>query len=456
MHQLAMRPLAKHKMAKHKMAMHQLALALVLAAATGATALQAQSSGRPNSGVGPSSQQPTAQQPVQGGAAGQTPGSGTAPVKGGLGKAGTGHFGFRLGYYDNGDSGDGNPFLDETLTVIEPVLFYDYNVSDSTNIFLKFSYDNVSSASIERLSSYPSTQQSGATGDYYFGLDGGATWALDEDTRVSAFAHASAEYDYRSFGLGGSYAKDYDGDSTTLKFSGSAYFDTLDIIRFDGDASEGSDNRTALNLAGNWYQVMTPRMHAEMGVNLTLQSGFLETPYNGVVAENGSFTPEQYLASTSLQTDRSPTGVTGFEELPSSRARLGLHGRVRRMYGESTALELGGRLYGDDWGVTSFTLEPAAYFWLAPNTVRARVGYRFYTQTAADDYQARFTGANAAALPEFRTQDADLGDFSSHTLGFRLDWFTASASRWDLTFDYTTRDDGLDYMFGSIGWSTSF
>ena len=425
---------------------------LLLSSALLSTSLLAQSSDRRIGSGGAGGAVPSSQQPITGDAAGQTPGAGTAPVKGGLGKAGTGHLGFRLGYYNNDDLGDGNPFLDETLTVIEPVMFLDYNISDATNVFFKLSYDNVSSASIERLSSFPYSQQSGATGDYYIGIDGGATWALDEDTRVSAFAHVSAEYDYRSFGLGGSYAKDYDGDSTTLKFSGSAYFDNLDVIRYDS-TGDTSDNRTAINLSGNWYQVMTPRMHAEMGVNLTLQNGFLETPYNGVVAEDGTFTPDQYLASTTLQTD--PNRTTN-EELPDSRSRLSLFGRVRRMYGERTALEIGGRLYGDTWGVTSIAVEPASYFWVVPNALRARVGYRFYTQTAADDYQARYLVPTTASLPRYRTQDADLGDFTSHTIGFRFDLFTAAASRWDVTFDYTARDDGLNFMFGSIGWSTSF
>lgn len=435
--------------------MHQLVLRTALLAALFVVSplLLAQSSDRRIGAGGAGSAVPSAQQPITGDAAGQTPGSGTAPVKGGLGKTGTGHLGFRLGYYNNDDSGDGNPFLDEKLTVIEPVMFLDYNLSNETNVFFKLSYDNVSSASIERLSRFPNSQQSGATGDYYIGLDGGATWALDEDTRVSAFAHVSAEYDYVSTGLGGSYAKDYDGDSTTLKFSGSAYFDTLDVIRFDS-TGDTSDNRTAINLSGNWYQVMTPRMHAEMGANLTLQNGFLSTPYNGVVVDDGSFaTPADYLANF---TSAAAINATAFEELPDSRLRLTLHGRVRRMYGERTALELGGRLYGDDWGVTSVTIEPASYFWVVPNALRARVGYRFYTQTAADDYQARYTLSSTSQLPRYRTQDADLGDFSSHTLGFRFDWFTASASRWDLTFDYTSRDDGLNFMFGSIGWSTSF
>ena len=383
-------------------------------------------------------------QPIPG-ADESAPGSGSAPVEG-FGKAGAGHLGFRLGYYDNGDSGDGNPFLDEALTVIEPVVFFDFNVSERTNVWAKFSYDNVSSASIDRLSKFP--DQSGASGDYYFGLDGGATWALDADTRIGAFVHGSAEYDYRSFGLGGSYARDYDGDNTTIKWSGSAFFDSLDVIRFNG-VEQGSDDRTSLNLGGSWYQVMDPRMHAETGFNLTYQTGFLETPYNAVVVEDPSLAPNPNLVG-------SARGLEFFEELPDSRVRLTAHGRLRRLVSDRVALEIGGRIYGDDWGVTSVTIEPAAYFWLIEGAVRARVGYRFYTQTAADDYRQNFPGTSAADLPRFRTQDADLGDFSSHALGVRFDWFASPTTRWDLTFDFQSRDDGLDYLFGSIGWTTTF
>ena len=44
-----------------------------------------------------------------------------------------GFIGFRTSVYHNDDDGDdGNPFLDEKLTVIEPVIIFDYNVSDKT------------------------------------------------------------------------------------------------------------------------------------------------------------------------------------------------------------------------------------------------------------------------------------------------------------------------------------
>jgi len=87
------------------------------------------------------------------------------PPNGAGGRPGSGSVTLQLGYYDRDDSqGSGNPFLDESLTVIEPVVLFTYNVSEDTTWFGKASYDWVSSASIERLSNFPT--QSGASGDF--------------------------------------------------------------------------------------------------------------------------------------------------------------------------------------------------------------------------------------------------------------------------------------------------
>src|SRR5688500_18654786 len=75
------------------------------------------------------------------------------------GEAGHGSIEARIGYYHN-DDGGGNPFLDETETVIEPIVILDYNVTDRLALTATLSYDLVSSASIDRLSRYP--EQSGA------------------------------------------------------------------------------------------------------------------------------------------------------------------------------------------------------------------------------------------------------------------------------------------------------
>ena len=147
--------------------------------------------------------------------------------------------GFRTGFYHNDDKGDGNPFLDEELTVIEPVIIFDYNVTDDLGWWGKFSYDYVSSASIDRLNKFP--QQSGATGDFYFGLDSGLRYKVSDSLRVGGFLSGSTEYDYTSFGIGGDIAKDSADKNDTVKLSINGFHDQVDIIRFDGNESEGND-----------------------------------------------------------------------------------------------------------------------------------------------------------------------------------------------------------------------
>jgi hypothetical protein len=358
--------------------------------------------------------------------------------------AGHGTLAFRLGYYEHDDASDaasGNPFLDEDLEVIEPVVYFDYDVSDDTTYWGLLAYDWVSSASIDRLSNFP--QQSGASGDYYAGLELGLRHRLDPRRTAGVFLSTSVEYDYFSVGLGGSLALDLAGGNARVETSLNAYYDTLDVIRYDG-SEEGTDER--LSFGGNvaWYQVLGPRTHSELGLNLNLQSGFLETPYNAVVVEDPAAPPNPNL----------PNNFPGFEfteELPSDRARLALYGRVRRQIGERFAAELGARLYGDDWGIFAWTLEPRLYAWLVEDSLRLRLRYRLYDQSEADAYEAHFT-----TLESLRTQDSDLSAFDARTIGVRLDGFGPGSWAWDVGVDLTDRSDDLDQLFASFGFSRSF
>ena len=80
--------------------------------------------------------------------------------------------------------------------------------------------------------------------------------------------------------------KHADEADATLSYSLDAFLDSLDIIRFDGTESEGSDSRTTFSGTLNWYQVISPKTHGELGITIADQSGFLETPYNAVVLED--------------------------------------------------------------------------------------------------------------------------------------------------------------------------
>ncbi|MEQ8762786.1 MAG: DUF3570 domain-containing protein [Planctomycetota bacterium] len=361
--------------------------------------------------------------------------------------AGHGSLGFQIGYYDNADSGDGNPFLDEELTVIEPAMIFSYNATDELSFNATLSYDDVSSASIERLSRFP--EQSGASGDNYVGVDLAMGYKFSDDWRGGAHLHYSTEYDYDSLGFGANVATDLANKNATLSFDVTSFFDKIDVIRFNG-MEEGTDNRSSLAFTTNWYQILSPTVHSELGLTLANQTGFLETAYNGVVFEDPSFAPNPFFMNNAR-------GLEIAEELPNSRQRYALFGKVRKYLEGGTSLELGGRLYSDSWGITSITLEPRLYHWLVQDRLIGRVRYRYYSQTAADDYQDHFYGdPTAIPVPKNRTQDSDLADLSSHTLGLRFDWYVTANSRLGLSGDTVMRSDGIDQILLALSWTWTF
>ncbi len=356
--------------------------------------------------------------------------------------AGTGSLGLRIGAYNQSDDGKGNPFLDEELTVIEPVVILDYNVSENLGVWTNFSYDSVSSASIKRLNKFP--DQSGASGDYYWGLDTGVRYKLSDTERVGAFVSASTEYDYNSLGFGGDYAFDFNEKNSTVKFAFSTFFDELDIIRYNG-REEGTDDRFSLSSTATWYQVIDNLTHGEVGGTFGYQNGFLETPYNAVVIEDSSLPPNPFL-------DNLAQGSEVTEELESSRLKGALFGSVRRYLTESgQAIGVHGRFYADSWGITSFTLEPRFYQPIVDDELFARFRYRYYTQTEADAYGDHFFTAAT-----YRTQDSDLSDFSSHMFGAKFTWLFSKDLTLDCGVDYMLRSDDLDSIFGSIGFLQRF
>jgi len=375
------------------------------------------------------------------------------------GKAGTGAVELRVGYYDNDDSGsEGNPFLDESLTDIEPVVVIEFQATDRLRLTLTGSYDSVSSASIDRLSNY--SNQSGASGDNYFSGDLAARYEVSEDVRIGGHFGASVEYDYRSLGFGASVEVDLAEKNATLSLGFNAYLDQIDVIRFNGDESEGGEDRTSLTLNLGYYQILSPTIHLDLGASFTYQTGFLETAYNGVILEDpntplsGSEDPDRFLDLTRL-----PPGVAVVaEDMPDTRIRSAIFGEVRKHFVDSgTALGFRARLYTDTWGIFGVTAEVKLYQWLVKDLLRARVRYRFYAQTAADDYSERFfvpqgqRTTNPFEPNQERTQDSDLSAFSSHTLGLKLVFTPSEHWTFDLGGDYVLRSDGIDQILLSFG-----
>ena len=356
---------------------------------------------------------------------------------------GDGRVQVHVGLFDMPDSGDGNPFLDEELTVVEGIVIYDYQLNEELGISTQLTYDFISSASIDRLSKFP--DQSGASGDYYAGADVGFHHALSDQRDFSWHVGGSVEYDYVSIGAGASYSLEAPDKSSSWTYSLETFFDSIDLIRFDG-TEDGTDDRTSVAATVSHYRILNPKTHGEVGLTLSNQSGFLETAYNAVVLEDPGLPPNPNLANGAR-------GIEITEELPDSRTRGALFGKLRRFLGPGQSVELGGRLYSDSWGVNSIAIEPRYYRSLSDDLLM-RLRYRYYTQTEADDYGDQFL--QAAGTPDERTQDSDLGDFDSSTFGARLDWSSSDSSSWSLSADWVLRSDGLDQLLVGVGWNKSF
>ncbi len=377
-------------------------------------------------------------------------GDGTQPSRFTLpntfGEAGTGSVEVQLGLYNRTDNpGDGNPFLDESLTVIEPIVVFDYNVSDTFAYSGLVVYDNVSSASIERLSEVPSGLQSGATGDFYAGFDIGARWKTSDQTFIGARTGFSTEYDYQSIHLGGDYGWERSDKDAKLTFSLDAFLDTVEPIRFDG-TTDPDEDRTSLAATASWFQILGPKTQGTFGLTISSQNGFLETPYNSVILDNGTGIPNTTLHNNA-------TGDQFQEELPDSRLRTVAFSRVRHLLSPGNAVELGGRIYSDDWGIGAFELNPRWIKSFDDGRHILELRYRFYTQSEADFFQREiYTGT----LPDERTQDFGLGDFTSHTLGGSWQWNRTASTRWTFSLDYSMRDDDLQTYYGLMGYRWTF
>ena len=361
------------------------------------------------------------------------------------GQAGDSSWTVRLGFYDRDDSGGagGNPFLDESLTIIEPAVIYDHQVSEDFGYSARFTYDFVSSASIERLGNFAA--QSGASRDNYLDLDLGFRHRLSDTDDLSWHVNVATEYDYTSFGAGAGWTHTFEERDASLSLNLNLYEDTVKPIRFDG-TEEADEDRSSLAVTLGWYQVLGPRTHGEFGITLSDQSGFLETPYNAVVLEDGSFAPNPNL-------ENNAQGLEFTEELPDGRTRTAVFGKVRHGLSDSDAVELGARLYDDDWGVAAWDLTPR---WLHEfeSGLLMDLSYRYYTQDAADYWGEHFLGTLPVDLPTYRTQDSDLGELDSHLVGGHWRW--GAARQWDVGLNYLSRSDGLDHVFFSFGWTTSY
>lgn len=341
--------------------------------------------------------------------------------------------GLRLGYFQQLDSG-GISWLNEDASVFQALIMVDAPVGATDRISARVLTDIVSSASIRREQNDSfRALQSEASGVVH--VDGRLGWSHRFDRwTLSVTGSGSWDYAYLSFGGGVSAAVRLLDDNATLRLGLVGFWDTLAMIRFNGE-DEPEEHRWTVTAEAGWSHVLTPKTVLDVSVSHTAQGGFLAGQFNSVLMG----------------------GVEAAEVLPNSRQRTSATVRVKQGIGWRHALEIGARYYHDDWGVDAGTGTLGYELYLNQRrSVLLRMAYRLHGQDGAAAWGESFSAEKGGAAGTHVTSDPDLGPFLGHmgTLGLTLPRpFGEKGGKLDFEGSYYHRSNGLDMFWFSAGWS---
>jgi hypothetical protein len=266
-----------------------------------------------------------------------------------------------------------------------PSLLVRKKLGQSFSVSGNYYVDTVSSASIDVVST--ASEYSEERTEYSAGID-----YLRGDTTLSLGVAQSDEDDYTADTLNLGVSQEVFGGLTTLSMG---YARGSDDVSRRGDAtfSDQADHwRYRLGVS----QVVTRNLLMGLAYEGVADEGFLNNPYRQVryvdaaSALGYSYQPELYPRTR----DSNAVALRARYFLPY---RAAMHGEYR--------------FFTDSWGIDASTVEVG--YTHPRNRWVYDVGYRYYTQGAADFYGDLFPYVDAQ---NFLARDKELSTFNSHTL----------------------------------------
>lgn len=244
---------------------------------------------------------------------------------------------------------------------------------------------------------------------------------LNRTDIISYGGSLSVEKDYQSYGASINYSTDSADRSKTYTFGFAGSFDQI-YRKTDGTPeplSNVEDNnilsdgeRYSYDLIAGISKVFNKKTVAQLNYTLSYSDGYHTDPYKVIsqvrLVED---TTSNEFAWTELE--------RYYEARPDSRLRHAIFTSMAHQYGATgETMHLDYRLYTDDWGITSHTID------LRHKTPLSKISYiephiRYYQQSAADFYLHSILddGTNPVVLPEYASADYRLAATTGLTLG---------------------------------------
>jgi len=351
-----------------------------------------------------------------------------------LGQDSSLEFDFMSSYYDQ--DGENSPVNggrgSEELQSISPVIAITYTKS-SWVLRTDLGLDNVTSASIDAMDdnagpNNPNVSSASRKDNRAF-AQFNATKKLGPQSLGGSLGF-SKEYDYSSLHGGLAWSRDFNQNNTTLAVNLHHYADQIDLYNIHG-VNVDQDDRSTTDVSIVLSQVMTRKTVASAEFYLSDQSGFLSSPFQEVILQDGSHVAER---------------------LPGDRQRMALRFLVNHAFSDRVVTRFSYRIYDDDFEIQAHTLEVEPHFRLAKAWLYPIL--RWHHQDGSPYFGAP---QSFQASDPYYTADRDLSSFDSTKigLGIRFDLGGQRIKSWDARANYYDRDDGLSAFIVSFGlrWS---
>lgn len=206
----------------------------------------------------------------------------------------------------------------------------------------------------------------------------------------------------------------------------------------EDDFDRSLHNRYSHNFLLGFTQIISPEWRLNASFQYTRQDGFLAEPNAQVTIYDGD-TPVEFSD----------------EHLPNYRNRLQFNFRARFSPALNFALGMDHMAYMDDWGISTFAVEPSVEGNFGREDARWRTWYRFSYQEGT-----RFLRDKPQRTYKFQTDDADLASFRTHSGGllFTFDMPGMGELSWELRISgYGLHRSDMIWGYGAligseIGW----
>ena len=272
---------------------------------------------------------------------------------------------------------------------------------------------------------------------------------------ISVGGGASSEPDYRSYGLSVQLTQDFDDKNTTAVFGYGFGHDTSG--RTGTPFSVFSRELIRGTFSGGINQVINRSTLATLSLDVIIENGDPSKPYRYVPMFSATNAARAEKGATIEWVTAHRVAERPLEQLPLSRRRFALTGRISHRFDSST-LRVSERLYDDTWGLRASTTD-ARWFFDVGRRITVWPHVRFHGQVPVSFWQRAYVSAPATGwdLPEFRTGDRELGPLWTVSGGGGLKLFVGSEQQpraWAIGVDvdatYTSFLDDL-YLTARTG-----